>query len=145
MIEILQRNCSYCFILLPVKMFLLNKCFILLALGCIYVSQVLCICTCYLSDNDWLHQGIRGHPKTIKPFQQKSQDEILAKLLGMPTGSSTNCMVGVLSASRGIGVLSALKLTDFCLNNETPIFFLQCKDLTNFIKFFVRIFLNMRK
>ncbi|XP_052064464.1 uncharacterized protein LOC127704447 isoform X9 [Mytilus californianus] len=36
-------------------------------------------------DADWLHHGIRGHPKTIKPFQQKSQDEIIAKLLTMPT------------------------------------------------------------
>jgi hypothetical protein len=78
-------------------------------------------------DSNKEFQGIRGHPKTIKPFQQKSQDEILAKLLGMPTGSSTDCMVGVLSASRGIGVLSALKLTDFCLNNETPIFFYDAK------------------
>ncbi|XP_071120374.1 uncharacterized protein [Mytilus edulis] len=36
-------------------------------------------------DADWLHNGIRGQPKTIKPFQQKSQDEIIAKLLTMPT------------------------------------------------------------
>ncbi|XP_052705976.1 uncharacterized protein LOC128181564 isoform X1 [Crassostrea angulata] len=35
-------------------------------------------------DPDWLLHGIRGRPKILKPFRQKNQDEIIAKLLGMP-------------------------------------------------------------
>ncbi|XP_052691012.1 uncharacterized protein LOC128168896 isoform X4 [Crassostrea angulata] len=35
-------------------------------------------------DPDWLLHGIRGRPKILKPFRPKNQDEIIAKLLGMP-------------------------------------------------------------
>lgn len=44
-------------------------------------------CQLLMIDPDWLLHGIRGRPKILKPFRQKNQDEIIAKLLGMPAGS----------------------------------------------------------
>ncbi|KAK3103578.1 hypothetical protein FSP39_020320 [Pinctada imbricata] len=44
-------------------------------------------------DPDWLRQGIRGQPKVIKPLSQKTQDEILAKLLAMPADPSVDDLV----------------------------------------------------
>lgn len=40
-------------------------------------------CQLLMIDPDWLLHGIRGRPKILKPFRQKNQDEIIAKLLGM--------------------------------------------------------------
>lgn len=80
----------------------------------VWTLTIRCInVTLYLSDSDWLHHGIRGYPKTIKPFHQKSQDEIIAKLCTMPTGSSA-MHGGSLFCFTGLGLcFSALKLTDF--------------------------------
>lgn len=43
------------------------------------------------SASNWLQTGIRGHPKTIRPFEQKTQDEIMTRILGMPSGRKRHC------------------------------------------------------
>ena len=49
--------------------------------------MLMLFCQLLMIDPDWLLHGIRGRPKILKPFRQKNQDEIIAKLLGMPAGS----------------------------------------------------------
>ena len=39
------------------------------------------------STGNWLRDGIKGQPKALRPFRQKNQDEIIKKILGMPSGS----------------------------------------------------------
>ncbi|XP_053384365.1 uncharacterized protein LOC123536146 isoform X9 [Mercenaria mercenaria] len=39
----------------------------------------------HYTPSNWLQTGIRGQPKSIRPFEQKTQDEIMTRILGMPS------------------------------------------------------------
>ena len=45
----------------------------------------------HYTHSNWLQTGIRGQPKSIRPFEQKSQDEIMTRILGMPSGRRQQC------------------------------------------------------
>lgn len=57
------------------------------------VDVVWCLLMLFVtSDSEALQQGVRGHPKSIKPFHEKCSDDILSKLLGMPEGIQLSCV-----------------------------------------------------